>query len=171
MSDETTTGGSHYYGADALITDNRIGPNFGKPIILRECSAENARLRERVAELETALDGQNTAVRELHEAALEKERDRALYWMTQRDKFCDQLADEEKAHARTQEWLYRLRSESAIWQVRAVMAEQELAKVRATLDAVRRLAEEGEEAACEGDVKFMSRLPGYIIDALSVRAP
>lgn len=69
----------------------------------------------------------------------------ARYWMGQRDKFFELWKAEEAAHKLTQGWLDRFQSEAASQQVRAIMAEQTLAKERAALEAEnRRLAEAGE---------------------------
>lgn len=66
----------------ALVTDNRIGPNFGKALVHRECSAERNDLRSQLAAAEAR------AEQEL-QARLQWQRDydseKALLWNRIRD--------------------------------------------------------------------------------------
>lgn len=114
--------------------------------VLARFEALASQQQERLDALAAEREEIDAAVRELHEAALEKLEGRVTYWMGQRDKFCDQLADEKKSHARTQEWLDKFQSEAATQQVRAIMAEQALTKAEAERDAAVARAERAEAA-------------------------
>lgn len=46
------------------------------------------------------------------------------------------------------------------------MARDAAKRAAAMETKIKRLAEDGDEAAYNGDVKFLSRLPGYIFEAL-----
>ena len=48
MSDEYADW-RYRYGTDALVADNRIGPNFGKPMIHRSCSQQISTLQSQLA--------------------------------------------------------------------------------------------------------------------------
>ena len=46
------------------------------------------------------------------------------------------------------------------------VAAKRMVEMEAQMEKIKSLAEEGDEAAYNGDVKFLSRLPGYILEAL-----
>lgn len=80
-----------------------------------------------------ALREQMDAARENRETALSQLQGRVQHWMDRADAARTALDDEKAAHARTQEWLDKFLSDAASQQVRAIRAEQTLAKERDAL--------------------------------------